>query len=110
MTTTELINKKNQIVFNVTGKMLVPVDQIVEVKVVRLEPHFNIRSDNCTYCELFLDNGCKDCPMALAENECVKDVNNTYDICNRLWNQKVTQEDEQKLYDLIVEYNESNGF
>jgi len=104
MTTTELINKKNQIVFNVTGKMLVPVDQIVEVEAIRLEPMLHLSGSSCIYCEVFR-SGCSNCPMAMAGNECIKDENNTFEVCAKLWKEKATKEDKEKLYDLIVEYN-----
>ena len=105
MTTTELMKRKNKIVFDVTYEMLVPLDQIIEVNAVRLKPRYNLYANNCIYCELFKNDCCRDCPMAIAGNMCLDNVNSTYKICNGLWNEKATQEDEDKLYDLIVEYN-----
>jgi len=105
MTTTELMKRKNKIVFDVTYEILVPLDQIVEVNAVRLKPRCHLYASNCIYCELFKNDYCRDCPMAIAGNMCLDNVNSTYKICNELWNEKATQDDKDKLYNLIVEYD-----
>ncbi len=109
----ELMKRKNKLVFDVTEEWLIPKDQIVKVKKVHLIPFFDLYATNCIYCALFNVNdesNCTDCPMAIAKNRCLVDKNNTYQVCSVLWKEKATKEDKRKLYDLIKEYNKSNGF
>ena len=78
MKVTKFIKRKNKIIYNLTGIILVPEDQIVEVPKHKL----NIAGGegSCPYCLVYIDDiDCEDCPMAKANNECTRTENNTWD-------------------------------
>ena len=116
MSVTEFLRRKNEIIKAVTGVILVPEDQIVDIpenkrplptqnkKYSSPEYRF-LESDFCPYCTLYLDNKCNGCPMNEAGNRCSPDNDNTWSVVNNLWIVKSIEEDWKKLRDLIVEYN-----
>ena len=63
MTVTEYIHRKNAIIEEVTSKILVPDDQIVECEQVPLK--MNSDSTACPYCAIYIipNRECKGCPM-----------------------------------------------
>ena len=76
MTPVEYMHKKNALVKDYTGLILIPEDQIIEV-----EPRQLYEDDDeiCPYCAVFSVYACENCPMKEAGNECVIDSGNTYD-------------------------------
>ena len=68
MTVAEYIHRKNAIIEEVTGKTLVPDDQIIECKQVPLA--MNDDSTTCPYCAIYAipNESCKGCPMFEIEN------------------------------------------
>jgi len=110
---------KNEIVFRVTGQVLIPTEQIV------LEPYFRLKAseylvqDNCPYCvpRFAINIGCKDCPMELADNGCMRKTNcgiafstdSTWYVANIMWQEMASLDDRRELYDLTVRYNKENG-
>lgn len=67
----DFIKKKNKLVFDETGVILVPEDQIIDLVPRKLSMHTD--SSMCPYCNEFLydDRGeCYDCPMNKAFNKC----------------------------------------
>ena len=118
MTTSEFIKEKNQILREVLGLPfdLVPADQIEDVKKVKLSTEFTTSS--CPYCAANLtDNKCKNCPMAIAGNGCLKSEESTWrryiTYCKK---NSITQavfpssSAYKPLSDLIDKFNQSNDF
>jgi hypothetical protein len=113
MTALEYMKKKNKLVFKVTGKVLIPKDQLVDVEFSdEFEPEEWLNATNCPYCNLH--ESCETCPMALAGNQCRKmddygnPLKNTFSTANEAWLEKSTEKTRQKLYRLGVKYLESN--
>lgn len=75
MTTVEFINKKNKILFDLTGIMLVPEDQIQECEQKELFSCNDVYC--CPYCQVYYNYNCKGCPMHKAGNGC--EDGSTYD-------------------------------
>ncbi len=107
MTTLEYLKKKNEIVFGVTDEILIPEDQLMEVPYHKnFKPSRLLASCNCPYC--LASNSCAECPMGKAGNECITDDDNSYGRVAVIWGETATDSDEQKLYDLGVEYQKNN--
>lgn len=114
MTKVEYLNRKNEIVFDATGVVLTPNDQICEdgegVELEYFETAQNyLHSTICPYCitRKNEDKGycdCSDCPMALAGNAC-SNYGSTWEIATELWRDKSTKEDQQKMKALVEQYN-----
>ena len=68
MSPLDYMKKKNKILFDITGKWLIPKDQLMNVEARKLGYK---DSDICPYCLLYLEDGCKECPMCKAGNRCV---------------------------------------
>ena len=79
MTNVDFLTRKNKIFFDLTGEILVPPQQIVELDVLpRLsQDTFTGDSETCTYC-VYYKGVCSDCPMGKAGNACNIDIGNTY--------------------------------
>lgn len=103
MTVIEYINRKNTILFNKTGIQLIPDDQIVECKQVRLTKT-TFASDMCPYCKVYID--CMECPMKLAGNQCGT-VTDTWSIMLRIYEGLATNSfvDDIELVELVDQYN-----
>ena len=102
---------KNELVLRVTGEILVPEEQLVDVEFdIDFCPDMELDGQNCPYCNIYakVDSpNCGDCPMKVGGNECGR-FDSTYEICYHLWAFKSTEADRQELYDLGVKYLESN--
>ena len=124
MTTIEFLTKKNEIVERVTGKVLVPDDQMEEVPFVELDTligaylsadTMSLHSKICPYCEAHRDKtaihkyariNCEECIMDKAENGCMTaKESSTWEDCNELWDEHVTKKDAADLISLIEQYN-----
>ena len=68
MTELEYMKEKNAILFEYTGKILVPKSQLVDVKISKPLSYEN-DSKACPYCHLY-GVTCLDCPMHKAGNSC----------------------------------------
>ena len=119
MTTLEYMERKNKIVFDFTGIVLIPKDQLEDVKemygikLVRQRTRSVITdADICPYCIAY--DKCINCPMSLANNKCGNDyANNTYHevMCalKEVWPTKehVSIKDIPGILGLVKEYNTS---
>ena len=76
MTELEYMKEKNRILFEYTGKILVPKSQLVDVKITEPLSYEN-DSEACPYCHLYYGATCLDCPMHKAGNRC-DDSDNKY--------------------------------
>jgi len=108
----EYMTDKNELVFRVTGEILIPEDQLVDVEFSsRFTPMGRIVEGNCPYCNVYLntytENACDGCPMYEAGNYC-GDGDSAFSVTYGLWVKNATKEDRQELYDLGVKYLESN--
>ena len=117
MTVTEYIKRKNKIIFDEIGVILVPKSQIAECEQWELNMHSD--ADMCPYCLVYNQDGeednCEGCPMFDAGNSCDSgDWDNTWrEVCKEL-----KMEDRgtyyiynypkfhQKLENLVNQYNE----
>jgi len=95
MTNVEYLTKKNIITRKHLGITLVPSEQIVfmhiTAKMVRdmqeyIETgwsHFPLSAKNCTYCARYNTDAidCEKCPMHLADNDCNRKEDSTYNLC-----------------------------
>lgn len=69
MTVVEFITRKNKIIFDKLGVILVPEDQIIECEQIKLD--ICNASYACPYCHIYAFNfECRGCPMANAGNAC----------------------------------------
>ena len=124
MTSKQFLIEKNKIVFDVTGLVLIPDDQIIEhpfVRLLELElDEMGLTTQICTYCMTYLDNKnddgsddyepCEECPMFEAENYCSSDdYDSTWFLASVSWDEKATISDHQKLQDLVIKYNKEEG-
>ena len=116
MSVAEFLRRKNEIIKAVTGVILVPEDQIVDIpedkrvllaqkKKYDLFEHYYLNADYCPYCALYFSDECKDCPMCKAGNCCNKNDHSTWYVANNLWMEKSSGVDWMKLKELIDEYN-----
>ncbi len=110
MTTKDFLIKKNKIVFEVTGVVLVPLDQIEEVEFRELESFFTttLCGDICPYCLIYYSQmgalRCSGCPMAKKGNLC-RTGGSTWKRASTLWSEKSKLKDHAKLNKLIRKYN-----
>ena len=109
MSVIEFLNKKNKIVFDVTKLILIPEDQIEEVKKVKLiidpdnkEDLDSLHTNICPYCIIYK---CNDCPMNMAGNCCLGNMDSTWYEANSVWMDKAIKKDKDRLSKLINEYN-----
>ena len=72
MTELEYMKEKNRILFEYTGKILVPKSQLVDVKIIE-QLSCNDDSECCPYCQLYAFNKCEGCPMDKSGNKCSSD-------------------------------------
>jgi len=111
--TEQFIREKNKLVFRVTENLLVPTNQIVNEPKVELDEEDNLDelgNSICPYCMNRKNDGrivCSTCPMHLGKNECGFGEG-TWDLCNKIWSFKATDEDKEELRNLVEEYNEHN--
>ena len=110
MTPLEYLKTKNELVFKVTGKVLIPDDQLIEHELndeamSKFIPHKLLNSDNCTYCLKHYPT-CHNCPMSTAGNWCFY-AGSTYQVATDAWNKLATSDDRQRLYNLDVKFKES---
>jgi len=110
MTTKQYIHKKNDIVLRVTGVILVPADQIVDIPPVLLstEPISWLDGSICPYCRAFQkEEDCPDCPMYLANNRCSSSSNtpSTWGKADIRWDKLATDTDKAELLALVIDYN-----
>lgn len=66
MTVTEYIKAKNKIIFDATGMILVPDDQIQECVQLPLDMAYD--GNACPYCKAF--QYCTNCPMYINKKSC----------------------------------------
>ncbi len=117
MTNIEFLTRKNEIIKDVTGRTLVPEDQIVELKHL---PELTVDSGCgeelgthiCTYCAIFYgdefnatDVNCTGCPMKEAGNRC-NDKDSSWRKLKVIWEDNAKDEDVEKLRDLVIQYND----
>lgn len=111
MTTIEFLIEKNQIVYDVTKVILVPEDQMEEVKRVPLPGNSGVflSAEICPYCVAFeFDDWCYDCSeciMSKQDNECMETCS-TWREASMLWQKLATEADHNKLANLIGRYNQ----
>ena len=110
MTPLEYLKTKNELVFKVTGKVLIPDDQLIEHELNddefgRFESWSRLDDENCTYC-LKHYPACHNCPMGKAGNRCSND-DSTYQVATDAWNRLATKENEKELLNLGVKFKES---
>lgn len=117
MTTATYLAAKNALVLAVTGLILIPEDQIVDIKPAKLDVCLDqglndfdmLSSETCPYCAEYSYGSflsCDDCPMALAGNECAGTAGiDTWSKANSAWQERSTEKDWQALKDLAMEYN-----
>lgn len=93
MTIVEYIKRKNKILKEITGIILVPESQIKEIPAIKLDIDRYDDSGICPYCLVYLDHSkeyelepCKGCPMKEQGNDCLnKELQSTYrQIINKL--------------------------
>jgi len=106
MTTLEFLKEKNKLVKDVTGLILTPKDQLVDIPKVQLHTFKDstetLSREICPYCTAFY---CCDCPISKANNECgYKD--STWKVANEAWKIKATKADHNKLMQLVDKYNQ----
>jgi len=110
MNSLEYMIKKNELVKKVTGKVLIPKEQLVNIQYSdAFEPSKNLSIINCPYCNIYHNSGfkCSGCPMDEANNNC-KVERNSYRVADSLWYKLVTEEDRNELFELGLEYKKSN--
>jgi len=106
MTSLEYMQKKNKLVKRVTGKVLIPNDQLKNVRYSReFKPSISLKDINCPYC-VFYDS-CSDCPMSRAGNNC-NSIDSTFSVVNRIWQDVSTRDDRNELFKLGLKYKRSN--
>ena len=114
MSVVEFLKRKNEIVKAVTGVILVPEDQIMDIPEDERTPldlnddlseYDFLGTEYCPYCALYFDNDCEGCPMYEAGNRCIEGIYNTWTKANDIWMEKSTEKDWKKLRDLVAEYN-----
>jgi len=114
MSVVEFMKRKNEIVKAVTGVILVPEDQIIDIPEDKRKPldldddlseYDFLGTGYCPYCALYFDDGCEGCPMFEADNDCNQDNNGTWAKANKIWTEISTKKDWKKLRDLVTEYN-----
>ena len=108
MTTKDFLIKKNKIVFDVTGVVLVPPNQIEEVEFRELRSYFaeDLSAYICPYCHIYYEGvlRCSGCPMAEKGNLCEIE-GSTWQRASTLWLEKSKGRDRKKLSKLIKKYN-----
>ena len=121
MSVVEFLRRKNEIVKEVTGTIIVPENQIKEIPEDKREPlgYCNVEdiseykalaSKLCPYCLAYLDSNCEGCPMLEAGNYCNEEGGrSTWWVADDLWVEKATEKDWEKLRDLVVEYDKQFG-
>ena len=79
----EYLIKKNKIVIEETGLVLVPENQVklIEMKnyqvanfisgLDKYKGRYDLTSENCSYCAMFFSDDCEGCPMSEADNCCI---------------------------------------
>lgn len=109
MTPVEYMKRKNELIMEDLGVILIPDSQISNVAVHKLGTEND--ADSCPYCHEYIENGCYGCPMSEAKNRCGVD-DSTYDmLINSLGEDPANIADEvSDIYALVYEYNKSNGF
>ena len=125
MTTIEFLTKKNEIVERVTGKVLVPDDQMEEVPFQELDTlvgaylvdntTMSLHAAICPYCEAHRELvetckhariNCDNCIMDKKGNGCMSaEESSTWEDCHELWDELATKKDEADLISLIEQYN-----
>jgi len=109
MTSLEYMQKKNKLVEKVTGKILVPDDQLINVPYSEhFIPRDSLKGSNCPYCNIYYNDNikCSKCPM-YKDNYCI-DVDSTYYKANILWRDLSTNDNKNELLDLGEQYKRSN--
>ena len=115
MTVVEYIRRKNDILKRATGLVLVPEDQIKEVKTHELTPLKYLGAHNCPYCKEYLipNSGCTGCPMYESSNPCLSTdviemgVYSTYIECEGAFKKVIIKNPKygEELYNLTLEFN-----
>ena len=118
MSITQYLKRKNDLIYEQTGIILTPDDQIVEVEKRILGISSDM--DACPYCVAFYVSGaleedkCTGCPMQEAGNGCLTTDDSTYEkITSKLsleGNSASLTKGIEGLHELIIEFNKSNGF
>ena len=110
MTALEYMTKKNKIVKRVTNETLIPEKQLVEVYYNdNFSPANVLLISNCPYCNLYYteNHKCSSCPMSQAGNNCFN-KGSSFKATNGKWYRLATEDDNQELLDLGIEYQRSN--
>ena len=117
MSTIEYVKRKNKLVEDQFGHILVPEDQIKEVTKNKLSMVDDMNA--CPYCIIYYVGGldyerCKGCPMQEAGNGCLMNAPSTYgtvtDAIDTITKTSSSIIATDGLSELIDEFNESNGF
>jgi len=79
MTVEEFLIKKNKIFYDLTGAVLVPDDQIIDVEKEFGDIELSTGRDDlaCPYCHIYEDD-CRSCIMKEKGNKCEENKNSTY--------------------------------
>jgi hypothetical protein len=128
----EFLVQKNAIVEKVTGKILIPEDQIENVPFKKLnlcdtegvdgELSIQLNAQICPYCEAYRETfpsygtvnrlNCEPCIMNKKGNKCIgsEETKNTstWEDCTDLWDELATEEDMIALMELVEKYNKEN--
>ena len=112
MTVTEFMQKKNEILRDITGLTLVPEEQIVEVPKTMLNTDSTDigNGDICPYCRIFMN--CNGCPMDIAGNNCDISDNSTYEAVATEYNSlrgTYSFYEEPMIKVLVEQYNKELG-
>ena len=109
MTSLEYLIKKNELVERVTGKILIPSDQLEDVPYSEeFKPSEDLNGSNCPYCVALAPcDTCEPCIMYKRGNECIN-PSSSYTIANNVWLELATDEDREELYQLGLDYERSN--
>ncbi len=116
MTTREFLIAKNKLVMEVTGKVLIPDDQIEDEPKVKLDSSSkyldSLAHTICPYCVSRIRIGysyCSSCPMSIAGNECGTANGDTWDSADDGWIEKATNRNKREMQRLILEYNRNDN-
>jgi len=105
----EYLKEKNKLIRKVTGKILIPKKQLVNVAYSEdFEAETELLIVNCPYCNIYYNSEfkCNGCPMYEAGNVCNNKAS-TYYKANTLWMNTATRDDRNELYQLGLKYKRS---
>lgn len=108
MTAKQYMKRKNNILEDMSGVVLVPKEQIVKTSFILMNP-IGTNANICPYCLIY--NDCIDCPMENEDNNCGEDhssYNKTMDELRTRTKYKSIHE-VPEIIDLVKQYNAELG-